>query len=177
MQSLSPGPVLPHFPDLAASVDSAQGSHSIDDATRLRAEMALWMARRVEERAELKGCSGSGSGAREGREIDGAVLVRILPTVMASTAPSMPGETTGNSSMAFHPAGSGGAPPPGDASASPTGNAVGESPSAGTDSDVVENGSRRSLLGLSVKLDKYDGTVFGNVFGQCTKFCYVLSVV
>ena len=70
----------------------------------------------------------------------------------------MPGETTGNSSMAFHPAGSGGAPPPGGASASPMGNAVGESPSGGTASSVVENGSRRSLLGLSVKLDKYDGT-------------------
>jgi len=125
LQPLSPGPVLPHFPDQAASIGSTQGNHSIDDATGLRAEMALRMARRVEERAELKGCSGSGSGAREGREIDGAVLVRVKPTAMASTAPSMPGETTGNSSTAFHPAGSRGAPPPGGTSASSTGNAVG----------------------------------------------------
>ena len=58
---------------------------------------------------ELKGCSGSGSGARGGWEIDGAALVQVQPTVMASAAPSMPDESTGNSSSAFHPAGSGGA--------------------------------------------------------------------
>ena len=63
----------------------------------------------VEERAELKGCTGSGSGARGGREIDGAALVRVQRTVVASAAPSMPDETTGNSSSAFHPARGGGA--------------------------------------------------------------------
>jgi len=107
---------------------------------------------------------------RDGREIDGAALVLVQPTVMAFTAPSMPGETTGNSSMAFHPAGSGGAPPPGGASASPMGNAVGESPSGSTANGVVENGSRRSLLGLSVKLDIYDGTTCLETFLASVRF-------
>ena len=35
---------------------------------------------------------------------------------------------------------------------------LGVSSNRGTANDVAENGLRRSLLGLSVKLDKYDGT-------------------
>jgi len=114
------------------------------------------MGRRVEERADTKGCTDSGSGVRGGREINGAALVRVQPTVGAPTAPSMSDQPSEGNTSAFHPTGGGGAPPSGGSSS--TGVTVDVSSSGGTASGMAENGLRRSLLGLSVKLDKYDGT-------------------
>jgi len=159
---LSPGPVLPQFPERAASVSNTQNGHDIDEATGLRAETALQMGRQVEERADTKGCPGSGSGVCGGREIDRAALVRVQPTVGAPTAPSMSDQPSESSTSAFHPTGGSGAPPSGGSSS--TGVTVDVSSSGGAASGVAENGLRRSLLGLSVKLDKYDGTTCLDTF-------------
>ena len=74
------------------------------------------------------------------------MLVRIQPVVGYTTAPSMSDHPSDGSSSAFHPAGGSGAPSSG-----------GSSSMGGTDA-AAENGLRRSLLGLSVKLGKCDGT-------------------
>jgi len=68
----------------------------------------------------------------------------------------MPDQPNGCGPSAFHPDGGGGVPPSGDSSS--TGDTVGVSSSGGTANGVAENGLHRSLLGLTVKLDKYDGT-------------------
>jgi len=109
---LSPGPVLPRFPDRAASVSSTQSGHEIDDAAGLRAETTLQVGRRMEDGDRTGGRPGSGSGVHAGRQIDvphgGAALVRVQPVVGVPTAPSMSDQPS--EGEAFHPAGRGGTP-------------------------------------------------------------------
>ena len=87
----------------------------------------------------------------------GAALVRVQPVVGAAMAPSPSDHPSEGGSSAFHPAGGGGAPPSGCSSS--MGGTVDVSSMGGTADGAAENGLHRSLLGLSVKLDKYDDTM------------------
>jgi len=111
----------------------------------------------MEDGDRMGGRPGSGSGMRGGWEINmphgGAALVRVQPVVGVPRAPSMSDYPSEGGPSAFHPAGGSGAPPSGGSSS--VGVTVDVSSTGGTANGVAQNGLRRSLLGLSVKLDKY----------------------
>jgi len=159
------------FPDRAASAARRV-------VTRLTKLQVCMLRRRCRWAGEWKmgiarvvGRPGSGSRVREGWEIDvphgGAVLVRAQPVVGAPTAPSMLNHLSEGDPSAFHPNGGGGAPPSGGSSS--TGQMADVSLSGGTADGATQNGLRRSLLGLSVKLDKYDGTTCLETFLDSVK--------
>jgi len=149
--ALSPGPVLPQFSDRAALAMSTQVSHRTEIGAGLRACTALQVGSRVEDEDHTDSGGDSGSGWRDEREFGvpqgGATLVRVQPVVGAVTVPSLSDGPSDGTSSTFHPVGGGGGRSSG-----------GPSSTGGTDT-AAENGLRRSLLGLSVKRDKYDGTM------------------
>jgi len=127
-----------------------QVGHEVEVGAGVRADTALQVGRRVEDEERMDDRAGSGSGSRDEQEYSmpqrGAALVRVQPIVGTVTAPSHSDHPSDETSSAFHLAGGGDTPSSG-----------GPSSMGGTDT-AAENGLRRSLLGLSVKLDKYDGT-------------------
>jgi len=116
----------------------------------LRACTVLQIGSRVEDEDRMDGRGDNGSGSRDEREFgvpqDGAALVRVQPVVGAVMVPSLSDRPSDATSSTFHPVGEGGSPSSGGPS------------SVGDTGTAAENGPWRSLLGLCVKLDKYEGT-------------------